>query len=351
MKTNAKVSTANKSARKSVKNVAVAAGVSSSAVAAVAAAAVAVSATSSERAKAIDAGLAAPAAVAAGRASAVASAVLDEDVKISAFRQKVASRWASPLFELSDEFNAVSSAVAGLPADMQEKMLLGARRAWAARPENAATTATVADVCDELRANYAKEFKTLCGCAVPAAEDVRIFSRSSLNLSTITAESDINDYLTVSAVSPDLSPSALVAAVMSIRHKVTVTRARAAAVAGARSELFAAVENCARMALRLGVGADVLARYMSLKMAAVPASNAVELARLRRNLSNVWAACKRLEADLVLAGCAGGIEIDGGFVFPASLPASCPAKVRKLWEKRKKYLSSIRTLEGLIARG
>lgn len=355
MTTKSKVSTTKKSARKSVKNAAVAAGVSSSAVAAVTAAAVAGSATSTERAKAINAGLAAPAAVPAGRGSAVASAVMDEnEMKLIELRQKIASRWAAPRFEDSEDYTIMSAALAGVPADLRDRSLNGARLAWLARPENAALTPSLSDVCDYISTNFAKEFKTLCGCSCPAASAVRVYSYTNLSVSTITADSDINDYLYSSAVPSGLSAAGLVSAVMSVRVLADVKRRFAAARAAARNEFRSCMAAAARRAGRLGVPAAVAARYFSFLLSAVPAADATEEKRLRKNLAGCWAALRACENSIVLAapaGAFGAIEDNaGGWCFPASLPASASAKVRKLWAKRVRLLSSIVTLNGLLAR-
>ena len=362
MGTKSKVSTAKKSAKKSVKGAASVAGVSSSAVAAVTAAAVAGGASSSDRAKGLNAGLVSAAAVTGLRASAVAAS-MDEDVKVSEFRAKVASRWAAPRFEDSEDYKMMSSLLASAPADLRERSLNGARLAWLARPENAASVPSVADVCEYINANFANEFKTLCGCAVPSPAAVRVYSYTSLSVSTITADSDINDYYYSASVPAGLSASAVVSAVMSVRVLVDIKRRFAAARAAARSEFKDSMAAAARRAGRLGVSPAVAARYFSYLLNAVPAADASEEKRLRANLSRCWAALRTCENSIVLAGGRGALADGcGGWCFPAAglaavLPAGASAaagvqaaKVRRLWSRRVGLLSSIETLNGLLSR-
>lgn len=373
MTTTKKGATSRKSSRKVSKNAVLsAAGVVSAAVSAAvgvgsgasvaapaisAAAAGAVPAAAASRA--VAAGVASVAAVPSGRASAVVSDLMDNaDIKVIELRNKIASRWAAPKFELSDDYKTVAALVAGAPADLQEKMFNGARLAWLSRAENAATVPTVAEVVEHINANFAKEFRNVCGCACPAADAVRLFSYSNLSVSTITADSRISDYLVTSALPAGLSASGVVAAVMSVRISADIKRRFAAARAAARNDFRYCMASAARRALRLGVSPAVAARYFSYLLSAVPAADNKEEKRLRKNLSGCWASLRAVECDLVAAGCAGGVECDaevngetfGGFVFPASLPASAPAKVRKLWAKRVRLLSDIETLSGLLAR-
>lgn len=361
---NGVTSTSKKSVSKSVKNAAVAAGVSSSAVAAVTAAAVAGSATSSDRAKAINAGLVSVAAVPAGRASAVASAVMDDtEIKLIDLRTKIASRWAAPRFEDSEEYTIMSAALAAVPADLRERSLNGARLAWLARPENAASVPSVSEVCEHINTNFASEFKTLCGCSCPAAAAVRVYSYTNLSVSTITADSDINDYVFSSVVPAGLSASGVVAAVMSVRVLVDVKRRFVAARAAARNDFRTCMASAARRAGRLGLSASVAARYFSYLLNAVPAADISEEKKLRKNLSGCWVALRRIENNIVLAGGRGALADGcGGWCFPAAgLAAVLPvgagasvtvraAKVRKLWAKRVRVLSSISTLETLLSR-
>jgi hypothetical protein len=334
---------------KSSKSAANVAGVVSSAVAA----AVGGAGTSHETAVAVASGVASPAVVPAGRASDV-SALMDNDLKVIELRSKIAAKWAAGRFEDSPEYIAVSAAVAGLDNDLRDRAINGARLAWLARPENAEKKTTLAAVCEHINQHYSKEFRQICGCAVPAAASVRVYSYSYLSVSTITADSDINDYLVSTAVPAGLSASGLVAAVMSVRVLADVKRRFAAARAAARNEFRNSMAAAARRAGRLGVPAAVAARYFNFLLSAVPAADASEEKRLRKNLASCWASLRTLENEIVLAAPAGAFgaieDTKGGWCFPASLPASAPAKCRKLWAKRVRLLSSIDTLNGLLSR-
>jgi len=309
--------------------------------------------------RAVAAGVASVAAVSSGRASTVVSDLMDNaDIKVIELRNKIASRWTSPKFELSDDYKTVAAVAAAVPADLRERMINGARLAWLARPENAATVPTVAEVVECINADFAREFRNVCGCSCPAADAVRLYSYSNLSVSTITADSRISDYLITSSLPAGLSASGVVGAVMSVRVLADIKRRFAAARAAARNDFRVSMASSARRALSLGISPAVAARYISFLMVAVSATDSKNAKRLRKNLSGCWASLRTVECDLVAAGCVGGVECDaemngetfGGFVFPASLPASAPAKVRKLWAKRVRLLSDIQTLSGLLAR-
>ena len=199
--------------------------------------------------------------------------------------------------------------------------------------------------------------------AVPAAGAVRIYSYSNLSVSTINADSDIKDYLVESSVPAGASASAVVAAVMSVRVLVDIKRRFAAARAAARNDFKNMMASAARRAGRLGVPAAVAARYFSYLLNAVPAADATEEKRLRKNLASCWASLRACEVSLVLAGAVGGMyDNNGGFCFPAAglsavLPSGASAgvavkcaKIRKLWAKRVRLLSDIETLNYLLSR-
>lgn len=325
-------------------------------VASVAAAADAVTAgtaTSKDVAVALAGGAASVASVGASVRPADVAIMMDEkEVKLIELRQRISSRWAAGRFEDSPEFLAVSAAVACLDADLREKAVNGARLAWLARPENAEKSCTLSEVVAEINTNYAKEFSQLCGCSCPAAAAVRLYSYSNLSVSTINADSNINDYLIARPVPSGLSASGLVAVVMSVRVLVDIKRRFAAARAAARADFRNCMAGAARRASRLGVSPAVAARYFSFLLSAVPAADATEEKRLRKNLSSCWAACRKVENTIVLTGGTFGAIEDsfGGWCFPAVLPADAGAKVRKLWAKRVRLLSDIKTLEMLLSR-
>ncbi len=273
------------------------------------------------------------------------------DLKLLAFRSKVASNWAAPEWSGAAALRVVLAG-AGLTDEQINAAVSGAARK--SGEDLDAIKPSIEEVCEYISANYSKEFKTLCGCAVPAASAVRCYSYSSLSVATITADSDVNDYVITTAVPAGLSASGVVAAVLSVRVLVDVKRRISAARAAARSGLRENAALLVRRASRLGVGADLLSRYLRILAVAVSANDAKEEKRLRDNLSRCWSNLRTIENSIVLAapaGAFGAISDDcGGWCFPASLPASAPAKCRKLWAKRVRVLSSINTLECLLAR-
>ena len=292
-----------------------------------------------------------------------ASLAMGEDFKVSDLRQRIASNWAAPAFTLSAEYAQLTAALAGVPNDIRERAINGARLAWLARPENAATVPAVGELIDYINANFSKEFKAVCGCAVPAASAVRVYSYTDLSVSTITADSNINDYLRSTAVPAGLSCSGLVSAVMTCRIAADIKRRLAASRAAARNDFKSYMAGAVRRSQRLGISAAVAARYFSMLLGFVPAADDRDVKKLRKNLSACWAALRTCENNIILAapagfwGAAAPIpDNEGGFCFPASLPAvpaagaasTGVAKVRKLWAKRVGLLSSISTLNGLL---
>lgn len=283
-----------------------------------------------------------------------AAVVREDDVKLLAFRSKIASNWAAP------EWSGAAALRGVLAGSGLSEEQINAAVAAAGRKSGEcldAVTPTINDVCEYIRTNYSKEFETLCGCAVPAASAVRCYSYSPLSVSTITADSDINDYIITSAVPAGASASAVVAAVLSVRVLVDIRRRIAAARSAARNDLKSAAAALVRRAGRLGVSSAVLGRYLRLLAVAVPAADNKERERLATNLARCGASLRNIENNIVLSspaglfGAAAPIADDfGGWCFPASLPASAPAKIRKLWAKRVRLLSSVSTLETLLKR-
>lgn len=348
MTTKTKVSTAKKSARKSVKG---AASGAASVVVSAAASAVAGVGTSHEIALAVVSGAASPVSVPAGRASDVA-ALMDQDIKVTEFRQRIAAHWAAPEWSGAAALRASLESIGTLSADQINAAVAAAGRK--SGEDLTAVSPSLEEVCEYISANFANEFRQLCGCAVPAAAAVRLYSYSSLSVSTISEDSNINDYLITSAVPSGLSASGLVAVIMSVRVAVDVKRRFAAVRAAGRNDFRASMAAAARRAGRLGVSPAVAARYFSFLLSAVPAADDSEKKRLTSNLSRCWANLRQIENSIILAAPAGAFgaieDTAGGWVFPASLPASAPAKCRKLWAKRVRVLSAISTLESLLAR-
>lgn len=307
--------------------------------------------TSHDLAVSLAAGAASLAAVPAGRANDVAL-LMEEDVAYMDLRKRISAHWAAREWSGAAALRASLAAIGTLN---EEQILAAVAAAGRKSGEDlGAVTPSLEEVVDYIRTNFAAEFKKVCGCAVPAAAAVRVFSPSALSVGTITADSNINDYFTASAVPAGASASSLVGAVMSVRVLVDIKRRFAAARAAARSNFRNNMAEAARAAGRLGVPAAVAARYFSMLLTAVPAADNKERARLEKNLRGCWAAVRKIENSIVLAAPAGAFgaieDNEGGWCFPAALPASAPAKVRKLWAKRARVLSSIDTLNALLER-
>ena len=298
---------------------------------------------------AVGAGLASAASVPAGRANDVAN-LMDQEIKLMEFRTKVANHWAAPEWSGAAALRDLLSA-SGLSADQIAAAVAAAGRK--SGEDLAAVCPSVADVCEYISTNFESEFRQLCGCAVPAPAAVAVYSYTELSVSTITVNSDINDYFTAASVPAGASASAVVSAVLSVRVLVDLRRRFAAARAAARNNFKDCMSLAARRALGLGLSAAVAARYFSLLLSAVPAADDREEKRLRKNLASCRAALAALDMRvLVLCPAVSDIDTAGAFFVPAGavLPASAPAKVRKLWAKRVRLLSSISTLETLLSR-
>ena len=307
--------------------------------------------TSHDLAVSLSAGAASLAAVPAGRANDVAL-LMEEDLAYMDLRKRISANWAAREWSGAAALRASLAAIGTLNEEQISAAVAAAGRK--SGEDLGAVTPSLEEVVEYINTNFAAEFKKVCGCAVPAAAAVRVFSPSALSVGTITADSNINDYFTASAVPAGASASSLVGAVMSVRVLVDIKRRFAAARAVARTDCKGSAATLARKALKLGLPAAVVARYVVFLMSAVPAADNKERARLEKNLRGCWAAVRKLENAIVLAAPAGAFgaidDNEGGWCFPSALPASAPAKVRKLWAKRARVLSSIDTLNALLTR-
>lgn len=306
---------------------------------------------------AVSAGAAAVPAVPAGRVSGVVSEIMENsDIKVINLRSSIAANWAAPEWSGAAALRASLVAIGTLSEDQINAAVAAAGRKSGECLE--AVTPSINEVCEYINTNFANEFKAVCGCACPAGNDARLYTPSSLSLSTITANSVLSDYVITSAIPSGLSASGIVAAVMSVRFLVDVRRRFAAARAAARNEFRSCMAGAARRALALGVSPAVASRYFAHLLNAVPIADDNDKKRLTKNLSGCWASLRRIENNIVLAGGRGALADGcGGWVFPAAgVAAVVPvsgvgaAKVRKLWSKRVRVLSSIDTLNGLLAR-
>ncbi len=271
---------------------------------------------------------------------------MENEFSVIELRTRIAQNWAAPEWSGAA---ALRASLASLGSLTDEQISAAVAAAARKSGENLdAVTPSLDEVCTYISEHFAAEFKAVCGASCPSAAAARLYEYTDLSTTTISAGSSLSDYLRASSIPSGLSASGLVAALMSIRVAVDVRRRFAAARAAARNDFRESMAAAARRALGLGLSAAVASRYFSMLLVSVPLKDEKEKKRLNSNLSRCWDACKRIEVDLVQAGCHNGIEIDGGYVFPASLPTSAPAKVRKLWAKRERLLSSIHTLSVLL---
>lgn len=206
-----------------------------------------------------------------------------------------------------------------------------------------------------IRRNYRNEFETVCACSFDSLVNyyrqnggkLATFS-PSLSLSLVNSASDINDFVHIEPIEDNASVASVVSAVLSFRHYYKYQAAKENSISEEKNAFNNALADVYRMGVRLGLDLDEIRMKLEEISLTTEKTDANDRARLKKNLEKSWTSLKSLEASLVLAGCPGYIEIDGGFVFSSSLPASCPAKVRRLWAKRERKLSSIRTLDALL---
>jgi hypothetical protein len=313
--------------------------------------------TSHDLAVTINTGAGSVAAVPAGRVSGVASTIQDaNEIKVMDLRAKISSNWVAPEWSGAAALRASLAAIGTLSEEQINAAVSAAGRK--SGEDLSVKTPTLDEIITNINNDYAKEFATVCGCACPAVGAVRLYEYTSLSLSTITANSVLSDYITASPIPAGLSASGLVSAVMSVRFLVDVKRRLAAARAAARNEFKDKMQGVARRGLALGVSAALAGRYLSMLYNTVSIQDATDAKKIERNLSSCWASLRRIENNIVLAGGRGALADGcGGWVFPAAgVAAVVPvsgvgaAKVRKLWAKRVRVLSSIDTLNGLLAR-
>lgn len=290
--------------------------------------------------------------------SQIDAAVMLEDAKVIELRSRIAKHFAAPEWVGAA---AVRSALAGLGLDAEQVEAAVAAAARKSGVDLSPRFCSAARVLAVIRRYYQRDFENLCGCSFAslwayyraAGSSRAVTFASRLSNSLITSDSAESDFVSATPLAAGASASAVTAAVLSFRHLAKFRNSVAAAVAADNLELDNALDAVVRRALRLGYSWGAIATKLISRFEAVPVADASDAKRLRKNLASVWASLRGVEAAIVLAapaGAFGAIEIDGGFVFPSALPASAPAKVRKLWAKRLRYLSSISTLETLLNR-
>ena len=214
---------------------------------------------------------------------------------------------------------------------------------------------SLARVLAIIRRNYRNEFETVCACSFDALVNYyrqnggKLVSFSpSLSLSLVNSSSDINDFVHVESIEDGASVASVVSAVLSFRHYYKYQTAKENSISEEKNAFIEDLANVFRRARRLGYDLNDVKMKLEEISLTTETNDAADRARLQKNLEKSWKALHIIETALVLAGCPGFIEIDGGFVFSSSLPASCPAKVRRLWAKRERKLSAIKTLDALL---
>lgn len=281
-----------------------------------------------------------------------------EDVKVSELGAKIRKYFAVPEW-------AGAAALRASLLPLVESGVMSGEQFDAVCSAAARKAGVIVPVCSlprvlaVVRRHFAKDFENVCGVSFASVRaffagggSFGVFS-NRINTSLAVEDSRFEDFITCEPLPVGASASAVIRAFLSVRFAGAFLAARAAARAAGRNELKESAANLVRRAARLGVSAAVLSRYLSVLAVAVPANDAKEEKRLTRSLGRQLSALAALNSRIMLA-CPAVSDVDssGDFFVPASavLPASCPAKVRKLWGKRSRVLSGVNTLRGLLSR-
>lgn len=332
--------TSSKSGVKSVVNSAVSAAVSGSG-------------SSHDVAVAVASGAAAPAAVEGLRSSAVV-AVMDSDIKLIELRQKISSHFAAPEWSGAA---AVRAALAAAGVEMSDEMINAAVSAAARKSgvDLSPRYCSVSRVLAVIRRYYLREFENLCGCPFGWVRDYYktnvggVFAWR-LSSTLIQPNSDVNDFISVSSLGVDSSVSAVVSAVLSIRHLYAFNVGLAAACNTARADFFDSLSTAFRSGRKLGISVADMCRYLQECESTINDTDKKEMERLTKNLERTNKQLRGVDASIILS-CVAATDVDtsGDFVVCSSLPAvGVPAVTRRLWAKRVRLLSAVDTLRRLI---
>lgn len=292
--------------------------------------------------------VAVPSPVVTGRASAVANMIDASEVKLSELRAKVVSHFAVP--EWSEYGDTVEKLRKMFP-DWSEEQIAAAAKGAAknAGVDLTAPVCSVPRVLAVIRCNYAKELEQITGFSL---DSVRAFFRSvspavfslKMPLGSVRANSKLEDYVSSCPVTSDMSASAIVSAVLSVRIPLTFNRAKSAAVADSRSEISSGLATVWRNAQRLGLSYDdVLAELRGVAYY-VSETDSKQRKQLHKNMDYAYSQINAINDMILLAGGAACIDgLDG-----ADGSDKQRAKVRKLVAKRDRYTSVVATCAGLL---
>lgn len=292
--------------------------------------------SSSVAAGAVAAGAASVAAVPSGRASSAVAVLLDDDVKINAFRAAVCSHFAAPEWARAAELRALL-APAGLSSEAIESAII-----TAAKKEGvnlAPLRCSVPRALAVIRRYYKKEFETLTGKNFDAVIDYYknggVIGSYSLRLplSLVRADSVSTNFLACVPLSGDASAAAVVSSLLSLRFFFSFAFALEGAKSAAKCALRSHLSDCWRAAVRLGLSLDDVMSELKDISYYVDGSDHKERTQLRKNLAHAWANINQLNDEILLAGGAEGDRA---------------AKVAKLLAKRARFSSVVATCETLL---
>lgn len=170
-----------------------------------------------------------------------------EPENVRDLQKVILSHFSAPEFD-SNTF-AAELIAQGLPFTEIAQKVSEAKKAFQA--ENPAPNCSADDVLRVVSESYKETFKAVTGADIETLTDIVCYV-PTLPLSVARADSEIKDFVSSSALPLDASPSALVSALLSIRHFVNARRAIAQAKASEESSLRSSLRNFARAAKRLG---------------------------------------------------------------------------------------------------
>jgi hypothetical protein len=286
----------------------------------------------------------------------VENAVKREELSVLALRVKLASH-----------FVAVDSpAVAAVRASLSSLLDAGtisedafnAAVAAAARKDGLnVPLCSFARVLVVVRKYYRNEFENVVGASLDSVRALLAGGVSAgsyslrLPLGLVRPDSVMSDFVECSPLAAGASASSVCSALLSLRFVFSFRAAVAAAGAAARSDFFDSLASAFRAGSKLGITLKEMQQYLEQISVSVPASDSADKKRLMRSLSRQRSALASVELRLVVRFPAcSDVDTDGSFFF-AGVPVAgrIPAKVRKLVAVRARLLSTIATLESLLA--
>lgn len=271
-------------------------------------------------------------------ANQVASAVVMESFNaepenVRDLQKAILSHFSAPEFDV----NTFARDLISSGADFTEIAQKVSEAKKAFQVENPAPNCSANDVLRVVSELYKDTFKAVTGADIETLSDIVCYV-PTLPLSVVRADSEIKDFVSSSSLPGDASPSALVSAMLSIRHLVNARRAIAQAKASEESSLRSSLRNFARAAKRLGWDVERLQFEAKNAYNYTTTSDYKQRTQLEDNLKKMRSEEKEIEFRL--------LSILHG--LSESETPTQKAKVIKLRARRARIWSSIDTVLALL---